>query len=151
MAGGWARREIWTILGNYQLIEMQRSNQNCFHSPVQWWWETLTIDCPNSQTISCNKKARENNCSSIFSQGSNWHLNKLNARSDSMIPNLFWINSGEALIGSGSSSQPMIEGWALPWHYNWSWTPNFRSQFHAWLLLNPRFAASWASLGGPGC
>ena len=29
----------------------------------------------------------------------------------------------------------MIEGRALPWHYNWSWTPNFRSQFHAWLLL----------------
>ena len=31
-AGAWER--FWTILGNYQLIEMQRSNQNCFHSPA---------------------------------------------------------------------------------------------------------------------
>lgn len=100
-AGPWER--FWTILGNYRLIEMQRSNQNCFHSPVMmrdfnYWLPKLL----NMQTISFNKKnTTANNCSSIPGQWSNWHLNKLNARSDSMIHNLFWINSGEASIGTG--------------------------------------------------
>ena len=59
----------------------------------------LLLIANNGKSLSI-KNSWANNCSSIWGQGSNWHLNKLNARSDPMIRNLFWINSGEALIGT---------------------------------------------------
>ena len=114
LAGGWPLREI---LDNFRQLSVDWNatiKSKLFPFTSQWWWETLIIDCPNSklQTISFNnKKATANNCSSIPGQRGNWHLNKLNARSDSMIPNLFWINSGEALIGTGLILS--IDDWRL--------------------------------------